>query len=202
MPDTTVNGSGRAAIPASPKSLKGTPQAILHASVILETLSGLRTTGEASEELGFALTRYYQLETRALQGMIDALEPRKRGRKRQVEDELQVLRAEAANLRKEMLRYQALHRVAQRALALSGKQPKAGPAAKGGSTPGKATKKKVKKATRRRRHSRGERVLGELRSRVEEISAESRPPAGGDIGVDSGLASSTPSGAQEVSDGR
>ena len=59
--------------PAGPKALSGSAEAKRKSAIILEALCGLRTTQSASDELGIALMRSYVLETRMLQGMIDAL---------------------------------------------------------------------------------------------------------------------------------
>src|SRR5260221_13686581 len=50
------------------------------AAAILEVLAGARTTGQAAEALGVSLPRYYQLEQRALEGLLSACEPRPQGR--------------------------------------------------------------------------------------------------------------------------
>ena len=49
---------------------------------------------EAAELLGVSLSRYYQLESRALQGMLAVMEPKKRGIQKTPEREIQGLRAE------------------------------------------------------------------------------------------------------------
>ncbi len=71
--------------PAGRKALSGSAEAKRKAAVILEALCGLRTTQSASDAMGIALVRYYVLETRMMQAMIDALEPQARGRKRSQE---------------------------------------------------------------------------------------------------------------------
>jgi tRNA isopentenyl-2-thiomethyl-A-37 hydroxylase MiaE len=153
--------------PAGPKALAGSAEAKRKAAVILETLCGLRTTQSASEELGIAVVRYYVLETRMLQGTIDALEPRARGRKRAMDHERTQLLADKQRLQREVLRLQALHRLTQRAVGV--KEAAA-------SRPGKAARKTVK--TRRpRRQSRGERVLAGLRTGIGTEPASAAPAA-------------------------
>jgi hypothetical protein len=105
------------------------PEARRSAAVILEALSGLRTSADAAAELGVSLSRYYVLETRALDGLIAACEPRTRGRTMTPEKELEALRKEVHKQRTECQRYQALHRVAQRSMGIT--EP-AAPQAKGG----------------------------------------------------------------------
>ncbi|QVL31033.1 hypothetical protein KIH39_19585 [Telmatocola sphagniphila] len=52
------------------------PQAKRLASVILEVLAGARTPTDAATAVGISLPNYYQVETRALQGLLKACEPR------------------------------------------------------------------------------------------------------------------------------
>ena len=136
--------------PAGAKALTGSDEAKRKAAVFLEAITGLRTTQSAADELGIALVRYYVLETRMLQAMIDALEPKARGRKRSFEADLAQLKDENARLQRDAMRFQALYRMTQRAVGVKEDKP--------------ARKAKGKKKTRRaRRQSRGERILKELR---------------------------------------
>ena len=104
--------------PSSPKALTGSADAKRKAAIILEALAGLRTIQSASTELEIALPRYYVLETRMLQAMINALEPRARGRKRNVDAELKQLAAENEKLVRGIQRLQALYRATQRAVGI------------------------------------------------------------------------------------
>ena len=63
----------------SPSPL-GSPAATRLAVGILEVLSGVCGPGEGSRLLGLSLPRYYALEARAIHGLVEALEPRARGR--------------------------------------------------------------------------------------------------------------------------
>jgi hypothetical protein len=139
-----------------PRALKGSAEARRSAAAILEALTGVRSTQEAADALGVALPRYYVLETRALEGFIGALEPRARGRKRTNESETRALKSELAAAQRELRRYQALHRTAQRALGL------AKPAA---AKPKAASKKKSGRGPSRK--PRGERILRVLKERDE-----------------------------------
>jgi hypothetical protein len=49
------------------------------AAVILEVLAGVRTPAQAAEALSVSLPRYYQLETRALRGLVASCEARPKG---------------------------------------------------------------------------------------------------------------------------
>lgn len=109
---------GKASKATGAKALTGSPEAKRRAAVILEVLSGLRRTEDACEAISIALPRYYLLETRALQGLISALEPRPKGRQRRPEDELVSLQKERAQLQRELHRSQALVRASQRALGI------------------------------------------------------------------------------------
>ena len=88
------------------------------AALILEVLAGLRTPTEASEALGVSAMRYYVLERRALEGMVQALQPRPKGKRRRPEDALQEAGREKARLQREMGRLQALVRAAQRTMGV------------------------------------------------------------------------------------
>jgi hypothetical protein len=105
--------------PMGAGALTGSPEAKRHAAVILEVLSGLRRTEDASEMLKISLPRYYILETRALQGLILALEPRSKGRQRRPEDEIAGLKKDNERLQREVSRSQALVRASQRALGIA-----------------------------------------------------------------------------------
>lgn len=146
--------------PMGPKALTGSSQAKRSASVLLEALSGLVGPQEASERLGVALTRYYQLETRALQAMIEALEPRPRGRGASPERELERLRVDQKRLERELLRYQALSRASQRAVGLATRPSS------------KSDSKGEKKVRRRRRRARAETVVASLLESIERAPEE------------------------------
>lgn len=96
----------------------GTSEANRRAVVVLEVLGGLRTPADAAAALGIAVPRYYQLETRALEGMVRALEPRSLGKQPSLEGRVVRLQKELEQARRESARQQALVRVAQRSLGL------------------------------------------------------------------------------------
>ena len=98
------------------------------AAAILEVLGGVRLPSDAASALSVSLPRYYQLETRALNGLIEACEPRKIGRVRSVASELASAQREIATLKRDCSRQQALVRLAQRTVGLAAPQPpKPGP---------------------------------------------------------------------------
>jgi hypothetical protein len=105
-------------------TLRGSKRARQIAVAVLEALSGAVGTTEAAEKLGVSLSRYYQLEARALRGMLEAVEPRSRGPRKTPEGELKVLRTEKKQLERELRRHQSLLRAAHRSVGLPGRGPK------------------------------------------------------------------------------
>ncbi len=125
----TVVPPGAAARTAGPKPARpGRPQlrtdgvsaeARRQAAAILEVLAGVRTPTEVAGQLAISLTRYYIIESRALQGLIAACEPRPRGKVRTPASELAALRRECEQLRRQAARQQALLRVTERTMGLT-----------------------------------------------------------------------------------
>jgi hypothetical protein len=140
------------------------------AAAILEVLAGARTPGDAARVLGMSLPRYYQVETRALNGLLAACESRPKGRQPNPANETIGLRQENERLKREITRHQALARAAQRAIGLS---PSPVPTAKD-RTPG-SSGTPVKK-TRRRRMARALSVAQRLQKDNNPV-ASSAPPA-------------------------
>lgn len=119
--------SNRAKVPGTkprkasskPRGLQGgTSEANRLAVVILEVLAGERTPAEAAQVLGVATPRYYQLESRALQGLMAALEPRPQGKQPSPQRRIAKLEKALDEARREGLRLQALVRAAQRGLGI------------------------------------------------------------------------------------
>src|SRR5438046_1137093 len=104
-----MNGTTKRTRP-QPRPLIGEEGAKRSAALILEVLAGLRTPSEASTALGVTAMRYYVLERRALEGMVQALAPRPKGKRRRPEDALQEAGREKVRLEREMGRLQALVR--------------------------------------------------------------------------------------------
>jgi hypothetical protein len=100
------------------RAVRGSDAARRLAALMLEAWSGVRSTQSASDAMGVALPRFYQLEARALQMVVAAMEPRPRGRQVTPESEIGKLKAETKRLQRDVERYQALYRTAQRALGL------------------------------------------------------------------------------------
>jgi hypothetical protein len=135
-----------------PHTVAGTDGARRAAAVILEVLSGVRGTAEACEALSITPMRYYVLETRALQGLVGALEPRPRGKRRTAEDEIFRIRREKVKLERELARTQALVRAAERTIGIPAVASKSKIAADG------------KKTRRPRRTERARRAIAALRA--------------------------------------
>ena len=147
-----------------PHAVGGTDSARRTAAVILEVLSGVRGTAEACDALSVTPMRYYVLETRALQGLVLALEPRPRGKRRSTEDEIHEVRRENKKLERELARTRALVRLAERTIGI----PAAG---------GKSKIPPGGKARRRRRPERAARAIAALRKPAAE-PLEGQPKTG------------------------
>jgi hypothetical protein len=135
------------------------------AAVILEVLAGARTPTQAAAALSVSVPRYYQLETRALRGLVEACEAKPRGRAPSADKELASLRREQERLQRELTRQQSLVRVTQRHIGLAPPAPPAKPA------PGK-------KKRRRRPVARALTAAKQLAKRATETSGEGRVASG------------------------
>ena len=156
------NGASKNSPRASHSLRGGSAQANRLAVAILEVLTGLRTPTDAAEALGISLPRYYQLEVRALEGLVAACESRKKGRQMSPEARIKKLKEELAQAQAECTRQQALVRAAQRTIGLRA------PAAP------KAKSKSASSSRRRQRRPtvRALKAVKALRTAVEEETAE------------------------------
>ena len=134
-----------------PAALKGSRQAKQSLMVMLETLSGTCSTTEAAERLKISASRYYQLETRGLQGMLSALEPLPRGPRKTKDTEIRALKEERRALERELLQARSLVRAASRSVGVKPLRKRA----------------KKKKGATRRGPARGKTVLKTLREENE-----------------------------------
>jgi hypothetical protein len=71
------------------------------------------------------LQRYYQLEARGLRGLLEACEPKLKGRQPNPARELAVIQRENERLRRDLARQQSLVRLSQRSIGLSPPPPPA-----------------------------------------------------------------------------
>lgn len=101
-----------------PAPLVGSEPARRQAAAILEVLAGVRRPSEAAQALSTSLPRYYQLERRALLGLLKACEPAPRGPRIDLTRQLAALERENRRLKRECDRQQALVRMAERGLGL------------------------------------------------------------------------------------
>jgi hypothetical protein len=109
-----------------PSTLGGSPDARKVAAAILDVLGGMRTPTTAAQAVGVSLPRYYALESRAIEGLVKACEPRPKGRAVLPDKDLAGLRKQVEQLKRECERRQALLRAAQRTVGLSLPEPKPG----------------------------------------------------------------------------
>jgi hypothetical protein len=104
----------------SPSDVKGSAEAKKTAAVVLEVLGGIRQTREAASALGVSDARYYAVEARAIQGLVDACEPRKPGYQGPSSNqELAKARQEKAQLERQCARLAALVRATQRTVGVA-----------------------------------------------------------------------------------
>lgn len=106
-----------------PLTLNGGREAKRIAAVILEVLAGVRTPTQAAQAVSVSLPRYYLLETRAIAGLMNACEPRGKGRQRGPHNEAAALKKDNDRLRQELSRQQSLVRLTQRTIGLSPPAP-------------------------------------------------------------------------------
>jgi len=97
---------------------QASPEARRLAAAILEVLAGTQMPSEAARALGISLARYYQLELRAVAGLVAGCEGRRRGRNSSTGDGIADLRRECERLRRDCARQQALVRAARRTVGL------------------------------------------------------------------------------------
>jgi hypothetical protein len=103
---------------ATPLTAAGT-EAKKRAAAILEVLAGVRTPSAAAMALGVSVPRYYLLEERALQGLVQACEAQPKGRGANTEAQRVRLERECQRWQRECARQQALLRAAHRTIGLT-----------------------------------------------------------------------------------
>jgi hypothetical protein len=145
------------------------------AGVILEVLAGTLGPGEAATALGKTATQYYKLEARALDGLLQACEPRPRGRQLQPEKELSKLQTAHAKLERECARLQALVRALRKAAGVKMGAKKKG---KGGSEGQKEGKASTKPGQKRRKKPQRKPTVRALRlaAQLKENATTATPP--------------------------
>ncbi len=143
MNSPSVSGSSEKK-PRAPRRAKGltqrahlgqvSPEVRRTAACVLEVLAGVRSPAQAASMLEVSLPTYYNLEARALRGLIAGCGPVLPGRSMVLGNQLKGAEARAASLEKQVRRYQALLRAAQRSVGLA--PPASAPSGQGKSEPG------------------------------------------------------------------
>lgn len=96
----------------------GTRDARKTAAVILEVLTGLVRPQDGATAVGVSVNRYYQMERRALEGMVKGCEPKPMGKRRKPEVLEAELKGRIRRLENEVARHQAIARAAQKAMGI------------------------------------------------------------------------------------
>src|SRR5213594_2623003 len=99
-------------------TLVGSVEAKKLSALVLETLAGVKTPQDAAKDAGVSAQRFYGLETRALQGIVRSLEPRRKGRQKGAEQLLVEAIKEKDRLVRDLARTQALLRSAHRVIGV------------------------------------------------------------------------------------
>jgi hypothetical protein len=145
------------------------------AAAILEVLAGLRSPPAAAELLTISLPRYYQLEARALEGLVAALAPRPLGKQPSLENRVKQLEKELGAAQRACARQEALVRLTQRSLGLANVAPaKTVPAANGKTRKARQPMVRALKAAQTLR-AQADAGAGE----TEETSLQPSAPTGG-----------------------
>lgn len=115
--------------PPKPKASakEGSPEARKLAAAILEVLAGVRKPLDSAKLLGVSLPRYYQLEERALHGMVAGCEIKPKGRSPTEAGRIAELERQLLRVERDCARQQALARLVQRTAGLP---PPPGPTSK------------------------------------------------------------------------
>lgn len=174
----TSQSSGKPRKPKAAHGVRpGSAQANRIAIAVLEVLAGERTPTDAAQTLGVTVPRYYQLETRAVNGLVAACEPRPKGKQPSPATQITALERQLAAAHRETARQQSLVRAAHRSLGI-----KAAPIAR------KTEDKKKPPGKRRRKPNvRAMRAVKTLRKNDgQPPSGEVQPITNGEGNVTSG----------------
>ena len=166
------------------------------AVAILEVLAGQRRPAEAAAALEISLPRYYILETRALEGLVAACEPKPQGKQPSPQTRIAALEKELQQARRQCARQEALVRVAQRSVGL--------PAVESRKRKTSSAARDRRGRKRRRPAVRALKAAETLRSRVvSSEDGEVQPGHSGNHSTRDGTAGNgaSPQGAQDASAG-
>jgi len=95
------------------------PETRRRAAIVLEVMAGVRTCPQAAGSLGLSLAAYYNLEQRALEGLVQGCKPLQIGRQKRLDNQVYALERQCQMLQQDLLRYQALVRAQQRSAGLT-----------------------------------------------------------------------------------
>lgn len=104
-----------------PNVTAGSQEARRVATEILEVLAGVITPAEAAAALDMCMPKYYTLEVRALNAMIEACEPKQKGRVQTPASKMEALEKELKELKQAHARQQAILRATRRTMGLAPK---------------------------------------------------------------------------------
>jgi len=138
------------------------------AAIILEVMAGMRTPPEAAAALQLSLPRYYQLEARAMRGLLDSCETKPKGRQPNPANELTALQRQNERLQRDLARQQSLVRVTQRSIGLSPPPP-----------PPATSKSSGKKSRKRKPMARALSMAARLQQEASVVEGSSDPDASG-----------------------
>ena len=103
---------------SGPSVQGGSDQSRKIAAVVLEVLGGVLRPSEAARVLDVSVSRYYQIELRALEGLVKACEPCPKGRVANPAKQIVHLEQKIQRLENECMRFQSLARAAGRAVGV------------------------------------------------------------------------------------
>jgi hypothetical protein len=155
------------------KSEPTSQQAKERAAIVLEVLAGTLQVSEASEKLQINAPAYYNLEARALQGLVKGCESRAKGPGINYRKQIRELEEQNRKLEREARRYQSLTRAAQKAIGLMEIRQES-PASGNGT--GKKPKKRTPRKVRAQRAA--ERLRGKTRKKTSPKTTPSLQKAG------------------------
>jgi len=160
---------GPSKAPPRPAEEAASPQARRTATVLLEVLAGLRSTGEAARTLGVTPMRFYAIEERAIGGLIAACEPRQSGFQPEARAAHELVRLHEQVRRQglELNQVRSVLRTTQRQLGVTPPEPK--PKAGGAD--------QVKKRKNRRPTIRALTMVRRL-MQADAVTASQSPPPG------------------------
>lgn len=172
--------------PKQPPEAAASSQARRTATVLLEVLAGLRTTGDAARTLGVTPVRFYHIEERAIGGLISACEPRPSGLQPAAREahELERLREQVRRQGMELNQVRSVLRTTQRQLGVATAPDPAVKPGKDGKSAKKSRRPTVRALTMVRRLLKADATAGAASTLATSTTSASdatstREPGGG-----------------------